>query len=202
MGKRVKREGQNIMDWLSELVMSDPEAQKAYEDEALRLGLASALQKAREAAGMTQMMVAEEMSVRQSLISKLERPDHNHTVETVLAYLQAINAGLVMAVVAANGRDLIPASALAEDIVLLPKEVKAQAEASQMSPREYVLSCLAHHCTAQEMQQAFSSEMKQHVSELKGIMAFQQAKSSPVPLNPYITNFAERAKETDYAKAA
>ncbi len=35
--KRVKPEGQNIVDWLNELVASDREAQKAYKDEMMRL---------------------------------------------------------------------------------------------------------------------------------------------------------------------
>lgn len=200
MSKRVKREGQGIMDWLDELAASDPKAQQIYEDELLRLRLASALREVREQTGMTQAMVAEEMEVRQSLISKLERPDHNHTVETVLSYLQAVGAGLVMAVVAANGRELIPASALAEDVVLFPKVVREQAEAAEMSLREYVLSCLAHHDTAQEMKQAFSREVKHQVNELKGLVAFQQTESSPLSSGRSTSSFAVVTE--DYPKAA
>lgn len=193
MSNRVKREGQNIMDWLDELVASDPEAQKAYEDEALRVKLSDALHRARELAGMTQALVAEEMGVRQSMISKLERPDHNHTVETVLSYLQAVGAGLVMAVVAPNGRDLIPASSLAENAVLLSGEVIKQAEAAEMSPREYVMSCLAHHETAEKMVQAFSTELKQNMTEIRGWISFQQSRSGPVKAPRRISNFAHEA---------
>ena len=202
MSKRVKREGQNFMDWLDELVEANPEAQKAFEDEMLRLRLADALRDVREAAGMTQALVAEEMDVRQSFVSKLERPDHNHTIETVLSYLQAVGAGLVLAIVEANGRDLIPASALAEDVVLLPKEVKEKAEAAGMSPREYVLSCFAHKQTAQEMKETFSGELRQHMTEFTGWETFEQAKPSSATLKSDVKPFARQAKENDFAQAA
>ncbi|CAN5492801.1 hypothetical protein BH24DEI1_BH24DEI1_09500 [soil metagenome] len=200
MSKRVKREGQNVMDWLNELVASDPESQKAYEDEMLRLRLASALRKAREEAGMTQAMVADEMGVRQSLISKLERPDHNHTVETALAYLQAVGANLVVAVATAEGHNLIPASALAEDVVLLPKFVREEAEARGMSLREHVLCSLAHHETAREMTKMFSSELKVHMSELHSWASSRHPQAGRITHNPVLDRFAERAKP--YAQAA
>lgn len=202
MSKQARRDDQGAMDWLAELVASDPDAQKAYEDEELRIQLSGALRESREVAGMTQAMVAEAMGVKQSLISKLERSDHNHTVGTVLAYLQAVKAGLVMAVVAANGRDLISATALAENAVLFPEEVRKQAESMQMSLREYVFSCLAHHHTAYEMKQAFSGELRQHMYELEGRMTFQQPKSSPVRIQSYSSELADTSGMPSYAKAA
>jgi transcriptional regulator with XRE-family HTH domain len=199
MSKRVKRKDQNVMDWLDELVVSDPEAQAAYEDETLRLRLADALRKAREEAGMTQTMVAEEMGVRQSLISKLERPDHNHTVETALAYLQAVGANLVVAVVTADGQDLIPASTLAENVVLLPKFVSEEAEARGLSLREHVLCSLAHQETAREMTRVFRTELKVHISELQGELKPQQPQSGRVRQNPVLHRFAEKADAASLA---
>lgn len=202
MSKQARRNGQSAMDWLAELVASDPEAQKAYEDEELRIQLSGALRESREAAGMTQAMVAEAMGIKQSLVSKLERPDHNHTVGTVLSYLQAVRAGLVMAIVAANGRDLLSATALAENAVLFPEEVRKQAESMHMSLREYVFGCLAHHHTANEMKQAFVGELRQHMGELEGRMAFQQPKSSPIRVQTYSWELADTAGTPSYAKAA
>jgi transcriptional regulator with XRE-family HTH domain len=198
MGKRVKRDGQNFMDWLDELVASDPEAQKAYEDEMLQLRLADALRQAREEAGMTQTMVAEAMGVRQSLISKLERSDHNHTVGTVLAYLQAVGAGLIVAVTTEEGRNLIPASTLAEDIVVLPQTVKAEAEAQGMSLREYVLCGLAHQETAQKMSRMFSDELKVHLLELQTwtnaqSTQFEQSKRLPQQFATSAERYAQAA---------
>ena len=202
MSKRVKREGQNVMDWLNEVVASDPEAQKAFEDETLRLQLADALREMREEAGMTQTLVAEEMCVKQSFVSRLERSEHNHTIETVLSYLQAVGAGLVLAIVKSNGRDLIPASALAENAVLLPKEVARQAEAVEMSLREYVLSCVTRQEVTEEVTEAFCGELRQHMSELKGWMAFEQVKPNPAKPSASIAGFAEKARGFGYKAAA
>lgn len=202
MSKRVKREGQNVMDWLNEVVASDPEAQKAFEDETLRLQLADALREIREAAGMTQMLVAEEMCVKQSFVSRLERSDHNHTIETVLSYLQAVGAGLVLAIVKSNGRDLIPASTLAEDVVLLPKEVSKRAEAVEMSLREYVLGCVTQQQTTEEVTQVFCNELRQHMSELKGWMAFEQVKPNSVRPPATVSGFAKKATGHTYMAVA
>ena len=48
------------------------------------------MKKAREAAGMTQGEVAEALGVTQAWVSKLESPNHDHKLESILSYFDAL----------------------------------------------------------------------------------------------------------------
>ncbi len=98
MGNDCSGERNVFLEWLDERVESEPEARLAAREEEVRLYLASALRRARNEAGLTQAQVAEVSGLRQSVVSHLESADHNPTIETILRYLSAVGANLVMSV--------------------------------------------------------------------------------------------------------
>jgi|SRR5690625_781701 len=141
MGNDSSGERSEFLEWLDESVESEPEAKLAAREEEVRLYLASALRRARNEAGLTQAQVAEASGLRQSVVSRLESSDHNPTIETILRYLSAVGANLVMSVTV--GDEVLNATALAERSVLLPEAAAREAKVRGISLSEYVLSSLA-----------------------------------------------------------
>jgi len=95
-GDRPERD--DLERWLEKSVQNDPEARRAAAEEEVHLHLARALRKARLAAGMTQSQVAEAAGLRQSAVSRLESPNHNPTIASVVRYLTAVGGELAMSV--------------------------------------------------------------------------------------------------------
>jgi transcriptional regulator with XRE-family HTH domain len=127
--------------WLKTPVSDDPETILAGKLEYLRLYLTDAMRTIREKAGLTQAQLAEKLGVQQAAVSKLESALKDRKLDSVLHYLQVLDADLLMAV--KQGNDLYQVSDN-ERLVLvdLPEDVVDLASAAGMSLREYLLAAV------------------------------------------------------------
>ncbi len=127
----------NFQAWLQQKVSDDPEVVLAGKLEYLRLYLTDAMREIRNKAGLTQAQLAEKLGVKQAAVSKLESALKEHELESVLHYLHALGADLLVAV--KQGDDLYQASDN-EGVLLVdvPDVVFQKALAANMSVREYV----------------------------------------------------------------
>ena len=87
-----------VLEFLGNLIKDTPQVQRAARRERLRLELARFMKKAREAAGLTQKDVAKALSVTQAWVSKLESPNYDHKLESVLSYFDAIGGEMNLSV--------------------------------------------------------------------------------------------------------
>ncbi|MBP0002375.1 MAG: helix-turn-helix domain-containing protein [Cyanobacteria bacterium SBC] len=83
---------QDVFEFLDSLTPDDRESQLTERQEAFRIALTQAMRDMRKRIGLTQKEVANRLGVTQSWVSKLESANHDHTFESVLAYLSAIGA--------------------------------------------------------------------------------------------------------------
>ena len=88
----------SVLDFLDNLIEDTPQAQRAGRRERLRLELARFMKKAREAAKLTQQEVAEALGVKQAWVSKLESPNYDHKLESVLSYFDAMGGEMNLSV--------------------------------------------------------------------------------------------------------
>jgi predicted XRE-type DNA-binding protein len=106
------------LELLDDLVEDSPEVRRAVRRERLRLELARAMKKSRETAGLTQQDVATTLGVTQAWVSKLENANHDHKLESVLSYFDAIGGDMSLGVEVGRSSFLIwggaPASPSAE----------------------------------------------------------------------------------------
>lgn len=165
MNERTRSEEGAFMDWLDDVVDADPEARLAAREEEVQLHLARALRLARESVGMTQATVAEASGLRQSMVSRLEKADHNPTLQTVLKYLNAVGAELVVSLLVGDGA--FPATEAADRSVTVPCHVARQAASSGLTLREHVLTCIAKQETRSEMAALFRDECRRQMSEMR-----------------------------------
>lgn len=84
------REESSVLDFLDQVIEETPEVTRAARRERLRLELARFMKKARDTAGMTQHDVAEALGVTQGWVSKLESANHDHKLESILSYFDAL----------------------------------------------------------------------------------------------------------------
>ena len=110
----------DIADWLERFVPDTSEMRAVAAEEAAKYQLAVALSEARKKAGLTQTQLAKKMGVPQSLISRWEHINHNHTLETLLKLCEATDAKLVIGLEVAD--HFLPVTAAAECCVILPEE--------------------------------------------------------------------------------
>ncbi|WP_375505085.1 helix-turn-helix domain-containing protein [uncultured Nostoc sp.] len=127
----------NFQAWLQQKVSAEPEVILAGKLEYLRLYLTDAMREIRNKAGLTQAQLAQKLGVKQAAVSKLESALKEHELESVLHYLHALGADLLVAV--KQGDDLYQASDN-EGVLLVdvPDIVFQKALAANMSVREYV----------------------------------------------------------------
>ncbi|MEH2250841.1 helix-turn-helix domain-containing protein [Nostoc sp.] len=127
----------NFQAWLQQKVSDEPEVILAGKLEYLRLYLTDAMREIRNQAGLTQAQLAEKLGVKQAAVSKLESALKEHELESVLHYLHALGADLLIAV--KQGDELYQASDN-EGVLLVdvPDVVAQKALAAKMSVREYV----------------------------------------------------------------
>ncbi|MCC5606404.1 helix-turn-helix domain-containing protein [Nostoc sp. CHAB 5834] len=127
----------NFQAWLQQKVSDEPEVILAGKLEYLRLYLTDAMREIRNKAGLTQAQLAQKLGVKQAAVSKLESALKEHELESVLYYLHALGADLLVAV--KQGDDLYQASDN-ESVLLVdvPDVVFQKALAANMSVREYV----------------------------------------------------------------
>ncbi|MBG1264103.1 helix-turn-helix domain-containing protein [Nostoc commune] len=127
----------NFQAWLQQKVSDEPEVILAGKLEYLRLYLTDAMREIRNKAGLTQAQLAQKLGVKQAAVSKLESALKEHELESVLHYLHALGADLLVAV--KLGDELYQASDN-EGVLLVdvPDVVTHKALAANMSVREYV----------------------------------------------------------------
>jgi transcriptional regulator with XRE-family HTH domain len=127
----------NFQAWLQQKVSDEPEVILAGKLEYLRLYLTDAMREIRNKAGLTQAQLAEKLGVKQAAVSKLESALKEHELESVLHYLHALGADLLIAV--KQGDDLYQASDNEGSFLVdVPDVVFLHALAANMSVREYV----------------------------------------------------------------
>jgi DNA-binding XRE family transcriptional regulator len=95
------QDGFDAVAFFRDLAPDTPETRRVGKQEWARLLLTEQMRIARKQAGLTQGQVAEKLGVTQGWISRLEHADHDHTLESVIAYLDAVGADLEFAVVPA-----------------------------------------------------------------------------------------------------
>lgn len=128
---------------LNAKVSDDPEVILVEKLEYLRLYLTEAMRELRTKAGLTQAQLARKLGVKQAAVSKLESALKDRDLESVLHYLHALDADLLVAV--KQGETLYQVSDN-EDVVLLdvPVEVVQLAEGKGISLRDYVQIAIRH----------------------------------------------------------
>lgn len=132
----------NFQTWLKQKISDDPEVVLAGKLEYLRLYLTDAMREIRTKVGLTQTQLAEKLGVQQAAVSKLESPLKEHELESVLHYLHALNADLLVAI--KQGEDLYQVSDNEEMfLVNIPAAVEQQAIARGMNLRQYVQEAIA-----------------------------------------------------------
>lgn len=165
MSKPRPIEEQGFMEWLRNTVESHPEAVAAARDEESRLHLARALRRARQAAGRTQAQVAEASGLKQAMISRLEKADHNPTVATVLKYVTALQGELVMGIVVGN--ELFAATPACSKTVTLPDYAVDEANRHGLEPKEYVVACIARDRSLHAVADVVREEIRGHTTEMQ-----------------------------------
>ncbi|MEH2244846.1 helix-turn-helix domain-containing protein [Nostoc sp.] len=127
----------NFQAWLQQKVSDEPEVILSGKLEYLRLYLTDAMREIRNKAGLTQAQLAEKLGVKQAAVSKLESALKEHELESVLHYLHALGADLLIAV--KQGDELYQASDNKGVLLVdVPDVVAQKALAANMSVREYV----------------------------------------------------------------
>ena len=131
----------NFQAWLQQQVSEDPEVILAGKLEYLRLYLTDAMREIRNKAGLTQAQLAEKLGVQQAAVSKLESALKEHELESVLHYLHALGADLLVAV---KKEDELYQASDNEGVLLVdvPDVVGQKALAANMSVREYVCTAI------------------------------------------------------------
>ncbi len=124
--KRSSDDELDVIQWLKNHSEETVEKQILRDEEWTKYNLAEALAQAREASGHTQSSLAQELGIRQSLVSKWEHIDHNHTLETLLNLTRTTGAKLVLGF-EVKGK-LIPISSASERCILLTETVYANLE--------------------------------------------------------------------------
>jgi transcriptional regulator with XRE-family HTH domain len=89
----------DALPFLERLVPDTPETRRVGKQEWARLLLTEAMRAARRDARLTQEQVAERLGVTQGWVSRLEHAGHDHTLESVIAYLDAVGADLEFRVI-------------------------------------------------------------------------------------------------------
>lgn len=199
MSKKAPNEQQGFMEWLQNAVAAQPEAVMAARDEDARLYLARALRRAREEAGMTQELVAEASGLKQAMVSRLEKADHNPTIATVLKYVAAVQGELVMGVVVGN--EMFGATPASDRTAILPAYAVSEAERLGLDPREYVLTCVARDQSSREVAGLVREEIRAQLVEMRSWMrARSDGDGDGRRTEPFASEV--HGKRTDYPVAA
>jgi transcriptional regulator with XRE-family HTH domain len=111
----------DLDQWIDEMIPKTPEMRAIEIEESIKYHLVVALAKARKAAGYTQAELAKKMGVKQSLISRWENVNQNHTLETLLQLCHAVNAELVIGIKTVD--EFIPITSATEHPVSLPQNL-------------------------------------------------------------------------------
>lgn len=120
------KEESSALEFLDSLIEDTPQVQRAARRERLRLELARFMKKAREVAGLTQKEVAETLGVTQAWVSKLESPNFDHKLESVLSFFDAIGGDMKLSVDVAESTFQIWGKAPAWSVLVAPLKSEAR----------------------------------------------------------------------------
>lgn len=177
MSRRTGQEEHDFMNWLDNLVQEDPSAIAAESEESLKIRLADALRAARSAVGMPQTLVSEVSGLKQSVVSRLEKADHNPTLETIRRYLDAIGADLVLSVIVSGQSH--HATEAAERTVTLPVSIVCEAKERGLTLREYVFSCLEAGRALEELRESLHEAVSTEIARQFHALAAGELKRQP-----------------------
>jgi transcriptional regulator with XRE-family HTH domain len=118
------KEESSALEFLDSLIEDTPQVQRAARRERLRLELARFMKKAREVAGLTQKEVAETLGVTQAWVSKLESPNFDHKLESVLSFFDAIGGDMKLSVDVAESTFQIWGKAPVWSVLMVPVETQ------------------------------------------------------------------------------
>ena len=90
--------GDDVLDSLEDTLSDTDETRREGKKEALRLALTDTMRRVRKQEGLTQGEVADRLDVSQSWVSKLESANHDHQIESIVAYLDALSADLGLSI--------------------------------------------------------------------------------------------------------
>ena len=93
----------DALEFFGNLAPDTPQTRCTGKQEWARLLLTEEMRNARKRAGLTQEQVAEKLGVTQGWVSRLEHADHDHTLESVVAYFDAVGADFEFKVTVAFG---------------------------------------------------------------------------------------------------
>lgn len=86
--------GSDALAFLDSIIPDTPETRLVERQELFRIVLTQAMRDVRKQVGLTQKELAQKLGVGQSWVSKLESANNDHTFESVIAYLNALEADL------------------------------------------------------------------------------------------------------------
>jgi len=86
--------GSDALAFLKSIIPDTPEMQRVEKKERFRIALTQAMRDLRNQVGLTQKELAQRLGICQSSISKLENANNDHTLESVLDYLDVLGAEL------------------------------------------------------------------------------------------------------------
>lgn len=84
--------GSDVLAFLKEIIPNTPETRLVGRQQLFRIALTQAMRDLRKRVGLTQEELAQRLGVGQSWVDKLESANNDHTFESVLAYLNALEA--------------------------------------------------------------------------------------------------------------
>jgi transcriptional regulator with XRE-family HTH domain len=84
--------GSDALAFLESIIPDTPETRRIEKQERFRFALTQAMRDLRNRVGLTQKELAQRLGIGQSWVSKLESANNDHTFESVLAYLDALDA--------------------------------------------------------------------------------------------------------------
>ncbi len=87
----------DAVEHLERLVGDDPEVALLLAQERFRVGVTDGMQQARQLRGLTQDELAERMGITQGRVSRLESVHYDRRLDSLVAYLHAVGAELLMA---------------------------------------------------------------------------------------------------------
>ncbi|GGJ55119.1 helix-turn-helix domain-containing protein [Deinococcus roseus] len=122
---------------LDQHISEDPEVILEGRLEHLKLYLSFAMQSLRKNLQKNQAEMAKILGVKQSAISKLENPYKQHDFETVMRYLHALDAELVVGIKSKDSFQQV-SDDIDTVIVDVPAHIREKAKAQDQDIREFV----------------------------------------------------------------
>ncbi len=113
--------GNDALAFLKSITPDTSETRLAERQELFRIVLTQALRNLRVASGLTQEELASRLGVQESWVTELESANNDHTFESVLAYLSAMDADFELAILQ-NGEKV---TTVAANLGMTQEEVNA-----------------------------------------------------------------------------